>query len=136
VLSEQKYKETLATDDVSEEQLIRFMHFVDVVPEDVDPRTLPQWSVWFEHRRSLCTLDIPFHHKDSIELVREFDKPVLLVKGEGSSSITHKIIDVLAEEFPNARVVTFPGGHAPHIVSMQPFLESFGRFLSERNEIY
>jgi pimeloyl-ACP methyl ester carboxylesterase len=81
-------------------------------------------------------LDIPFHHKDSIELVREFDKPVLLVKGEGSSSITHKIIDVLAEEFPNARVVTFPGGHAPHIVSMQPFLESFGRFLSERNEIY
>ncbi len=71
-----------------------------------------------------------FSHEDSIELVRTFEKHVLLVKGEGSSRHMHGIVDVLADEFPNSRVVTYPGGHAPHIVSMQPFLEDFGRFLS------
>ena len=133
VLDEQKYLQTLATDDVSEEQLITFTHIAGLVPEDVDPRTLPQWPVWFKHRQSLRIGDIEFRHEDSIELVRTFEKPVLLVKGEGSNPFLHAIIDVLAEEFPNARVVTFPGGHAPHIVSMQSFLERFTRFLSERN---
>ncbi|MDQ4074844.1 MAG: alpha/beta hydrolase [Chloroflexota bacterium] len=133
LLDEQQYMQTLATDDVSEEQMIRFTQRVGLVPEDVDPRTLPQWPVWYKHRQSLRVGDIEFRHDDSIELVRTFEKPVLLVKGEGSTPSLHASIDMLAEEFPNARVVTFPGGHAPHIVSMQPFLKCFTRFLSERN---
>jgi pimeloyl-ACP methyl ester carboxylesterase len=70
--------------------------------------------------------------EDNIELVRTFEKPVLLVKGERSNPYLHDILDVLAEEFPYAQVATFPGGHAPHIESMQPFLKRFTRFLSER----
>jgi pimeloyl-ACP methyl ester carboxylesterase len=133
LLDEQKYMQTLATDDVSEAQLIEFMHVFRLVPEDADPRTLPQWPVWLKHRQSLRIGDTEYQHEDSIELVRRFEKPVLLVKGEGSNPYLHDILDVLAEEFPNARVVTFPGGHAPHIVSMQPFLKRFTCFLSERN---
>lgn len=75
----------------------------------------------------------PFRHDDDIELVRTFDKPVLLVRGEGSARTLHDIVDVLAEELPQARLTTFPGGHAPHIVSLQPFLERFTEFLSRRN---
>jgi pimeloyl-ACP methyl ester carboxylesterase len=133
VLDEQSYLQTLATDDLSEVQLVEFMHVFRLVPEDVDPRTLPQWPVLFNHRQSLRIGDIEFRHEDSLELVRSYEKPVLLVKGEGSNPSTHAIADVLAEEFPKARVVTLPGGHAPHIESMQPFLELFTRFLSERN---
>jgi pimeloyl-ACP methyl ester carboxylesterase len=133
VLGFQEFAQTLATDDISEEQLVRFLHLAGVIPEDVDPRTLPQWPGWFKYRHSQRIGDIPFRHEDKIELVRAFEKPVLLVKGDGSTSVMHDIVDVLAEEFPNARVVTFPGGHAPHIVSMQPFLERFNHFLSERN---
>jgi pimeloyl-ACP methyl ester carboxylesterase len=132
LLDDQKFLQTLATDDVSEEQLVRFMHWTGVVPQDMDPRTLPQWPVWFEHRQSLRIGDAPYHHEDDLELVRAFEKPVLLVKGEGSIEFNHEVVDILAEELPDARVVSFPGGHAPHIVSMEPFLERFYRFLSER----
>jgi hypothetical protein len=131
VLDFQEFARTLATEDISEEQLVRFTHLSGLLPEDVDPRTLPQWPEWFKHRHSLRIGDIPFRHEDSMELVRTFDKPVLLVKGEGSTPEMHAIVDALAEEFPNARDGTFPGGHAPHIVSMEPFLERYRRFLSE-----
>jgi len=100
-----------------------------MIPSGVDPHTMPQWESWYEHRQSLRTCDVPFRHDDSIEHVRTFNKPVLLVKGEGSNSILHKIINILAGELPNAQVMTFPGGHAPHILSMQPFMQAFTRFL-------
>ncbi len=131
LLDEQVFFRTLDTDNVSEEQLIGFIHVAGILPEHVDPRTLPQWPQWFEHRQSLRIGDIPFQHEDSIDLVRKFEKPVLLVKGEGSSPYYHDIIDVLAEELPNARVTTFPGGHAAHMVSIEPFLELFTSFISE-----
>lgn len=131
VRDDQAFAQTLAADHVSEEQLVKFTHMAGVVPREMDPRTLPQWPVWLEHRQSLRIGDAPYRHDDSIELVRRFEKPVLLVNGEGSPAYYHDVIDVLAEEFPDARRVSFPGGHAPHIVSMQPFLESFNRFLSD-----
>ena len=133
LLEEQRSMQTLAVEDVSAEQVVHFLQTVSVVPEDVDPRALPQWPVWFEHRQSLRMGDAPYQHGDNIHRVRAFTKPVLLVKGEGSSPFLHDIIDVLVEELPNTRVVTFPGGHAAHIVSRESFMERFTRFLSERN---
>ena len=133
LLDEIGFIRTLATDDVSEEQLISFLRAVRIAPPDVDPHTMPPWESWYKHRQSLRIGDIPLTHEDDIDLVRAFDKPVLLVKGEGSSPFLHSIIDVLAEELPNRDVVTFPAGHAPHLVSMQPFMERFMQFLSEQN---
>lgn len=129
ILDEQSFTKTLATDNVTSEQLVRFCHFAGFVPEDVDPRSLPPWESWFKHRQSLRFGDTPFQHEDSIELVRRFQKPVLMIKGEGSRTYYHDIIDILAEKFPHAYTATFPGGHAPHIVSMQPFMERFIQFL-------
>lgn len=131
VRDDQVFAQTLATDNVSGEQLVKFIHMVGVTPRDMDPRTLPQWSIWFEHRQSLRMGDAPYRHDDSIDLVRRFERPVLLVKGEGSLSYYHDVIDVLAGELPDAEVISFPGGHAPHIVSMQPFLDAFTRFLAD-----
>lgn len=133
LLDEERMLQTLAKDGVSEERLVWFSHFAGFVPEGVDPRTLPQWPVWFRHRHSLRMSGMEFRHEDNLELVRAFDKPVLLVKGEESNPAFHEIIDILAAEFPYARTITFPGGHAPHIVSMQPFLEVFTRFVAERS---
>ncbi len=129
---QQRFMQALASNDVSEEQLVRFAHNAGLVARDVDPRTLPQWPVWLEHRQSLRMGDAACRHEDDIELVRAFEKPVLLVKGEGSTAEMHTIIDILAEEFPHAQAVMFPGAHAPHIVSMQPFMERFTRFLATR----
>lgn len=132
LLDDEVFMQTLAKDHVSEEQLIAFLQFAGLVSNNVNPRTLPQWPVWSQHRQSLRMGGMEFRHDERLDLVRTFEKPVFLVKGEGSNSDLHDIIDILADEFPNARVVTFPGGHAPHLVSMQLFLEHFVRFISER----
>ncbi len=129
LLEDQKTIRALGPRDVSETQLVWFTHFAGFVPQDVDPRTLPQWPVWFKHRQSLRTGDVVYRHEDDIRRVRNFTKPVLLFKGEGSSAWLHEIVDILAIEFPRAEVVTLPGGHAPHIVSMERFMEQLTKFV-------
>lgn len=115
----------LGPGDVSDEQLVWFTHFAGFVPKDIDPRSLPQWPAWHEHRNSLRVQDAVFRHEDDIDLVRTFDKPVLLFKGTGSSSWLHEITDILSEEFPRVRMLTMTGGHAPHLANPDAFLEAF-----------
>jgi pimeloyl-ACP methyl ester carboxylesterase len=133
-LEDQKKIQTLGPLDVNEDQLVWFTHFAGFVPQKVDPRTLPQWPVWSKHRQSLRTGDVVYRHVDDIERVRSFKKPTLLFKGEGSSPWLHDIMDILADEFPSAQAETLPGGHAPHIVSMEAFMNIFNRFLAS-NEV-
>jgi len=136
VLAEQEQIQKLGPSDINEDQLIWFTHFAGFVPQNVDPRTLPQWHSWLKHRQSLRTQDVVFRHEDSIEKVRDFSKPVLLFKGEGSSDFLHQIIDILGEEFPNVQVEILPGGHAPQIVSMEQFMKIFNTFLeTHQNQI-
>jgi pimeloyl-ACP methyl ester carboxylesterase len=127
---EREMIQTLGPDEVSEAQLEWFSHFAGFVPRSVDPKTLPQWPLWISHRQSLRTGDAAFRHEDDISRVRSFAKPTLLLKGEGSSDFLHQIIDILAVEFPKSRLELLPGGHAPHIVSMDRFMEKYEKLLS------
>lgn len=129
-LKDQEMERMLGPGDISEEQLVWFAHFAGFVPRSVDPRALPQWPVWFKHRNSLRTGDVAYRHTDDIRRVRNFNKPTLLFKGEGSSPWLHQIIDILGVEFPRAKVETLPGGHAPHIASMEAFMRTFHEFLN------
>lgn len=129
LLADQKVIEKLGPGDVSESQLVWFSHFAGFVPQDTDPRTLPQWPVWSKHRQSLRTQDVVYRHEDNIRRVRNFSSPALLFKGEGSSPWLHQIVDILADEFPKVHVEILPGGHAPHLVSMESFMSTFDKFL-------
>jgi pimeloyl-ACP methyl ester carboxylesterase len=117
--------------DASEEQLAWFSHFAGFVPPDIDPRKMPQWPGWFEHRRSLAHGDAPYLHEDDIAKVRKFSKPVLLFKSRDSSDFLIRIVDILAEEFPHPAVHDLPGGHALHVVSMEEFFRIFLPFLEQ-----
>jgi pimeloyl-ACP methyl ester carboxylesterase len=114
--------------DISEDQLEQFALSVGLAPPGKSPRTLPQWPVWVQHRRSLRNNPYVVSHSDDLNRVRVFQPPVLLVKGTGSAKFLHQIIDVLAAELPHARVVEMPAGHAPQIVSMERFLEEIREF--------
>ncbi len=129
LLEEQKRIKSINTDDVSESQLEWFTHFAGIVPASVDPRKLPQWPLWMKHRQSLRTGDVVYRHQDDIKRVRAFRKPVLLFKGEGSSSFLHEIVDILGTEFSNTRVELLPGGHAPQLASMGKFMEILTAFV-------
>jgi pimeloyl-ACP methyl ester carboxylesterase len=125
---------SLAPGPVTEEQLIWFTHFAGFVPMDVDPQTLPMWQSWSEHKQSLRNGDAVFWHNDDMDLVRSFPHPVLLIKGSGSSKFLHDIIDILSETFTKAKLVEFPGGHAPQIVSKEAFMTEFQRFIESVND--
>lgn len=116
--------------DVTAEQLADFIRIAALAPPGTDPRELPQWPGWIDHRQSLRISDAPYRLEGNIERVQRFDRPVMLLKGHGSAAFYHAVIDILADEFPNARVEALPGGHAAHIVSMEPFIEMFQAFLS------
>jgi pimeloyl-ACP methyl ester carboxylesterase len=121
--------ESLGSGEVSEEQLAWFTHFAGFVPQDVDPRKLPQWPTWMEYRQSLRTGDAAFRHQDDMAKVRGFAKPVLLFKGTGSAAYLNRIIEVLGQEFPHAAVEELPGGHALHLANRQRFLALLEPFL-------
>lgn len=128
---DEKQMEGLSTNDISEEQLVWFTHFAGFVPPALDPRSLPQWPVWMQHRQSLRDNIVVFEHQDSLERLRNFHKPVLLVTGEGTSPFLAEIIKVLGEELPDARTARFPGGHAPHLAAQEEFLTRLREFLEE-----
>lgn len=120
-----------AGDDITGEQLATFMRDAGVVPTDVDPRSVERWPVWFEHRLSLRIGDTAFHHQEDIELLRSFQRPVLLFKGEGSPPHMTDTVDSIAAELPNARVVELPGAHVMLVESIDRFLAIVSQFLRE-----
>jgi len=122
----------LSVEDITEDQLAWFTHFAGFVPPSVEPRSLPQWEVWLQHRQSLRNNIVVFEHKDSLARLQNFHKPVLLLTGEGTSPFLSEIIEVLGELLPDVRTVRFPGGHAPHIVARNDFLSRLRDFLATK----
>jgi pimeloyl-ACP methyl ester carboxylesterase len=116
------------TPEVHASHLERFVRTVGLAPPDVSPTALPQWPLWLEHRRSLRAVAAPLEHEDDPARLGAFERPVLLVTGSGTSALLRRIHDELAARLPNAVTTELPGGHAPQLVSMEPFLETLSRF--------
>jgi pimeloyl-ACP methyl ester carboxylesterase len=120
---------------VSEEQLEEFVRLVGISPPGVDPKGMPQWPLWMKYRRSLRGNFAPFVTRDDPERLDGFRAPVLLVKGTGSAPFLHAVIDVLGRRLPDNEVVEYPAGHAPHIVSMDRFMEKLASFQAQKGRI-
>jgi pimeloyl-ACP methyl ester carboxylesterase len=126
---EQKRLKTFGPGDVTEDQLAWFCIFAGFVPPGADPRTVPQWPGWVLHRQSLRHGDAVYTHREDVERVRSFRKPVLLFKSGQSSPWLQRIIDELSREFPAAVTHDLPGGHALHLSSGERFLSILKQFL-------
>jgi pimeloyl-ACP methyl ester carboxylesterase len=118
----------LSRDNVSEDDLERFLHGAGLVPSGTNPRGLPGWPVWVQHRQSLRALASIAEYQRDRERLPRFTTPTLLVKGAESTPLDRRIVDTLAEQLPNSQVAELPGDHASHIVSMDLFLERMAAF--------
>lgn len=118
--------------EVSGDQLVELIRLLGFSPPDVDPMSLPQWPLWMKHRRSLRGNLAPFITRDDPARLADLPAPVLLVKGTGSAPFFHAVIDELARRLPSCEVVEYPAGHAPHIVSMDRFMEKMSSFQAQR----
>ena len=117
--------------DISEDMLADFLVHAGFVAEGQSPRDLPQWNGWVPYRQSLRDNPFVVSYNDNVQRLNKLKFPVLLVKGTGSTRWLHHIIDGLSENIPHSRVVEFPGGHAPHLVSRDKFLPELERFQKE-----
>lgn len=122
------YRSMKARGDVSEDNLVTFLHGAGIVPLERNPRDVPAWPSWVRHRRSLLAGDAPWTHTDTRARLAAFDRPVLLVKGTGSSHFLHRIIDALASALPRSETIELPGGHSPQLVAMDDFLARMSAF--------
>jgi pimeloyl-ACP methyl ester carboxylesterase/quercetin dioxygenase-like cupin family protein len=120
------------TNDVTEDQLAAFALQAGLCPPGTSPRDLPAWPVWVRHRRSLRTGGALWAHTNTVERLRAFDRPVLIVKGTGSAPFLHRITDGLASALPRGEILELPGGHAPQIVAMDNFLSRLAAFHAGR----
>jgi pimeloyl-ACP methyl ester carboxylesterase len=115
-------------DDVSEAQLESFLTAAGLVRPGTSARTMPRWASWNRHRQSLRNNAAVLSFRGDLDRLKRFDRPVLLVKGTGSSPVFHAAIDAMATRFPRAKVVEVPAGHGPHLVSTDRFLELLAEF--------
>lgn len=114
--------------DITEDMLADFLQHAGLLPPGQSARQLPQWNGWVPFRQSLRNSPAVVNYTDDLKRLQNFRVPTLLVKGTGSSVWLHQVIDKLAENIPGSRVVEFPGGHAPHIVSMDKFMAELEKF--------
>ena len=117
--------------EVTEEMLETFLNLAGFVPPGGSARKLPQWPGWIGFRHSLRNTPALFTHSDEISGVRNFNRPVLLATGTGTSPFLRDVIDTLAAAFPRARVIEMPAGHAPHLVSPDRFFGELKVFLED-----
>jgi pimeloyl-ACP methyl ester carboxylesterase len=120
---------------VSEEDLIRFLEINDLIPPNVDPRSLPRWQNWNSVRIALKSVHTIFDHVDRVERLEALRGiPVLLVKGSDSQGPYSGAVDILAELLgPNSRVIVLPDGHACHITAINQFLAEMRIHIEPRN---
>ncbi len=114
--------------DITEDQLASFLSFAGFLKPGQSARDLPQWNVWTGFRQSLRNNPAVVVHRDDLARLSRLTARTLLVKGTGSASFLHQIIEELRKALPRARLVELPSGHAPHIVSMDRFLTELEGF--------
>lgn len=118
--------------DISEEMLSGFLEKVGFIHKGESPRDLPQWQQWLPYKGSLRNSGAVVSHNDELRRLRNLKSPVLLLKGTGSAAFLHNILDILSDNIPDSRLIEMPGGHAPHIVSREKFLEEWNKFQKEK----
>lgn len=131
---ERSFKDFLSQihDPVTEEDLIKFLYWNDLVPPGGDPRSLPQWPVWNKLKRALLTVHTVMEHTDGPTRLKLLHKtPTLLVKGRDSKGANAAIVDTLAKNLgPSVVFLVLPDGHACHIIAMDQFITAFTDFMS------
>ncbi len=113
----------LSQENISETEMEGFVRRAGLVPAESNPRELDSWPTMVHYRQSLRVIPTIWEYQGDPGRLSKLTAPCLLIKGTGSTPNDHAIVDTLGRELPNARVVELPGGHSPHLVSMEAFLE-------------
>jgi pimeloyl-ACP methyl ester carboxylesterase len=116
---------SLAGQEVSDDDLARFLYVAGFVGDPAEARTDPYWERAWPHRMTLSWLSENLMGSGySVADLAVVECPVLLTKGTETGKVERRVVDLLALHLPNARVVELEGSHAHHIESIDRFLEA------------
>ena len=119
----------LAGKDVTEDDLATFLVLAGFVEDSAHARLNPNWERWTSHRMALSWQDSVESSGRSVNELSSISCPVLLVKGTDTVNWEKRVVDVLGERIPHARVIELAGDHSSHIQSIDRFLEGFEALL-------
>jgi hypothetical protein len=92
------------------------------------------WDNWVMRRSALRGLSVIPAHKDSLERVRQFDRPVLIMTGANTVSFHRRINEILAQTFPSAERAELAGGHTTPVSAVEEFVTTVQAFLTRHRE--
>jgi pimeloyl-ACP methyl ester carboxylesterase len=129
----ESFLEGLTGKEVTEEDLMRFLRAAGFVTAGGDPRQDANWERWSAHRMALSWQTAALTDAGrSVDEVGRLEVPTLLVRGTRSSPVDRRVVGVLAERLPRARLLELEGDHASHIQQIDEFLEAFRAHLGGR----
>ena len=114
----------LAGREVTEDELATFLGYAGFVEDPAEARQHPNWERWVPHRMALSWQSEKVDRSGrSVEELSSVTCPVLLVKGTLTEPWLKRVVDILGERIPQARVFELAGDHAAHIQSIDLFLQ-------------
>ena len=125
-----EFLHSLAGQDVTGDDLARFLHLAGFVSDPAQARSDPYWERAWPHRMTLSWLSEKLMGSDhSLADLAAVSCPVLLTKGTKTGEVERRVVDLLGLHLPNARVVELEGSHAHHIESIDRFLKALEKHL-------
>jgi pimeloyl-ACP methyl ester carboxylesterase len=120
----------LAGREVTDDDLARVLYAAGFVSDPAQARSDPYWEKAWPHRMALSWLSENLMGSDhTLKDLARVECPVLLTKGTETGKVERRVVDLLARNLPDARVVELEGTHAHHIESIDRFLEALDQHL-------
>ncbi len=118
-------------EDITEEDLARFLEKAGFVAKAADAPTHPAWERWLPHRMALSWQGGRLGRSDlHLDELGRIHVPVLLTRGTTTSDWLKRVVDELALRIPEARVSEFVGDHAHHLQNPSDFAREVERHLA------
>ncbi len=114
----------------TDEQLMQFLCVLGNCGVKPPAQTDAQWKEWVFRRSALRGLSAVATHTDSIDRLKKFRRPLLIVTGTDTVSFHRRIDDILATQFPNVQHLELAGGHGAVATAPQQFVTGLVQFLN------
>lgn len=110
--------------EVSEDDLATFLAVAGLAASPVAARQHPSWDDWVPHRAALSWLTPELMEPPrTLADLAAITCPVLLTRGTTTSPWQAAVVEGLAGQLHDARMVELSGGHAHHLESIDAFID-------------
>lgn len=115
--------------EITEGDLATFLSRVGLTDDPDAAREHPAWENWLGHRMALSWVPPESMRRRSLDELASIRLPTLVVRGSPPDSWLGQVAGIVADTLPRAELLELEGGHAPHIVSYEQFMEGLKQHL-------